>query len=1139
MAMPMSDSKKTPPYSSLIDDTETIELPETYRPPGGVPLTRRPSVAGSFAGTPKRDFLDTSNSRFDMEYEAAKEMDTASISPSLNTKDAPSKTKKIIDALWDHFRPSFILNHLDKKSFIILSRSWIGVFVSILTTTIFPALRYQGAAAFLTIIVSVIQVPGGMTMSQAVWSSIFDLTMVIVAFTISIVSYAISWRIRGYPTIESTMQDLVTEGVCNIGDSKCLSHEMFMGRFLTTKTTVVTVFSMLFAYTIMGCIQTISIFLIPSWVFGAICTTVCGVYFNFTPYFEPWIYGSFIIVPIGFAIAIRVILAVFYFPLTSNYRFFGVIVTSLKSMQSVLNTSMEVLATSVPSNTEYDKNLAEFSKSLPRTIGSFGLLEIEGILCRAELAYSRLDPGDLGQFRSLVRMIVNSFSGCRFYFDKISEKHHSISPSSASPSSIFYPAKSDAGMDTKLAPNKSGKIHAKNLSRFANIVNFKHEESEGETGAFENQFVKRAEESSTDGMNLDDLDVLHSKIMEHYSSFYDAIHKALNAVTDWAEEANDYRLWTVLMPRSRRKRQSKQRHEYDKMKKALSHLELQFKNQRERDYKAWLQNVCSLYPFKSRQHYMFFLSMDSFYECSLERLARGVQRAAAYCVFLDESQPEPCWIYPFMKTRSKVPRFESEYMARGALGADFTNLPTAFVPSGSKIYRNPDSSGPQNRRHLFGLMIQEMWWLINSPKLIFNFKRALAPVVCCFTYFARTTAFWSYNYRILWVAIMAALTVSAKAVDGVYGVCMKEIFTFFGALIGMLVWYIGDGHGDGNPYGFTAAMSGAMVFLLAYRHFHQLAVPMGAVVMVVTTVLVASVGFTDSILQSQDIKLGYGFRIAWIRFVSVTVGLLIATIFTFLPKPVTAKKEIRKVLGEALETFGECHASIANFALQRQSTPEVHITSRSDAILKNLRITKSLVLTAQKLSKQIRYEPPLGGVWPRHKFELLTRLIWDISFLLEDIYFFLDNVKHHQDMPMVLQLMAWTNTDITSGLYSVLVLNSRGLISGNPLPSITPGYLSDLYSRYFQRILDSSTEKENLDEATFLEDRFLQHDGRLALAMILSISAILKRVDGSIRLCKDLVGEMFGIDQELYNYDDRVPLLWTSPLSATSSDDDS
>jgi uncharacterized membrane protein YccC len=131
--------------------------------------------------------------------------------------------------------------------------------------------------------------------------------------------------------------------------------------------------------------------------------------------------------------------------------------------------------------------------------------------------------------------------------------------------------------------------------------------------------------------------------------------------------------------------------------------------------------------------------------------------------------------------------------------------------------RNPDAGPPTHIGHLIGREIVRSYHLLGRPDIFFAVKAGLLTVLVALPSYFKTTAGWFYLNRGIWAIIMAGLTVSQFTADTIFGFVVRVIGTFLGAVLGMVIWYIGSGNGSGNAYGLLAILAVVLPFITFIR----------------------------------------------------------------------------------------------------------------------------------------------------------------------------------------------------------------------------------------------------------------------------------------------------------------------------------
>lgn len=173
--------------------------------------------------------------------------------------------------------------------------------------------------------------------------------------------------------------------------------------------------------------------------------------------------------------------------------------------------------------------------------------------------------------------------------------------------------------------------------------------------------------------------------------------------------------------------------------------------------------------------------------------------------------------------------------------------------------------------------------ILTSRSAMFAIK---AGSLSCLTtlpaYVASSASFYSMN-RGVWCTIMAQMTLAVFSGDTFNSWLARTEATFGGIVAGLAVWYIGAGHGSGNPFGVGAVT--AVVFPLAM--FYRLYYPAPVLTTVVfTTSIMLVIGYS---WQNGNVGMQgnatWGWSVAWRRFVCVFIGVTAAWIWSVGESP--------------------------------------------------------------------------------------------------------------------------------------------------------------------------------------------------------------------------------------------------------------
>ena len=99
--------------------------------------------------------------------------------------------------------------------------------------------------------------------------------------------------------------------------------------------------------------------------------------------------------------------------------------------------------------------------------------------------------------------------------------------------------------------------------------------------------------------------------------------------------------------------------------------------------------------------------------------------------------------------------------------------------------------------------------------------------------------------------------------DTTFGLVSRILTTFFGGLLGTVVWYISSGATDsGNAYGLAAVCAVCFPFFF-YARLHWPGPPISSAIFFVTVMLVIAYSYRNTWISLPGSP-GFGIEIAWV-----------------------------------------------------------------------------------------------------------------------------------------------------------------------------------------------------------------------------------------------------------------------------------
>ena len=1048
-----------------------------------------------------------------------------------------ARTKPLWRKVSAVLRPGYILDFMDYKSFQVVIRTWLQIWVGVILSVVPRTSHWIGNAAYLMQIMGFIAVAGGSLVTTNFISSFICMFYAVAGWLVGIIAMKITHAIRGYPTKEEIVEIIMKDGYCSMGPSagvefnNCVMNVIFTGKFLETKTTVIYIFAIIIGFTLFGLTEKLHRLIRLGFITSVISLIINCCYGVFIPFFDPTSLGLAIIKPMGFAFALKTLLAAIIYPVTSSFQYFAVSNRVFKGLTQAAENNLRFIQTCKPSAPGFT-NYMKYAKEVADTKGNVATGEFLASIMQLEVAISRFDLGDAGEFRSLLKGFVGTAGGYEYFYRLFQERKQFASNSFTN----FGRRGSIASTTASMADRK--------------VISTIHD-SYRSVGAFENNrriniLKKRiATINPEDRVTLSDLDYIASFINKNFSPILEANLAGLVGITEWLEAANQFRTYAYFIPSSFKKHQAKQQECNQKIISLKARLESELENLDDHEKLETLFKTAKI----QNEAFLNLITQTTLFLHFAKTNCKHILRIIDLFLSIDERRPTPSVIHYFTSTmRAKAQSFyDKEYPSDVIL--DFSDLENR---------RNPDSLPPATGYQRFGSKLLKVYkWLYNGH-VWFWIRSGGLVCVSAIPYFCRTTSNWYFSWRLIWLVIMTGVSTAETTGQTIYVFGAKLMYTLFGCLLGGIGWYISTGSGHGNYYGYCAVSGVLYAFLSYYRHFsvHLSLVPQ--ILFSVTTALVLGTSWVDS-KYNKLANIGGGWRVALTRLVGVMIGLIVGSFACIFPKPKTSKTELRGILAGAIAEIGSIHCQVARFANLRFANHSIRILERHDQINEKFRKLSIDLGGISQLVVALQHEIPLSGYWPEARFTKLQACITDLLLLYFILYNIFNRIEDTDEMPTLLRRLAWSDADFTANLFSIIHMVSDSLYYKKPLPQITEASLTikhynslmsqweinriSLNERYYgphnNAKCDHSSDEKGAEVETKRDDetderfgesiiqnlnykKYFSDDGQLKIVALLLVHIIYERLDEIMIIVKELVGERYIFDDTLFEDD---PLL--------------
>ncbi|CAK9440451.1 uncharacterized protein LODBEIA_P45510 [Lodderomyces beijingensis] len=1024
---------------------------------------------------------------------------------------------------YDVIYPNYVLQHLDYPSFKIVFRSWCYVWSCTILTIVPMTSRWFGTASYLLLIVSFISISGGTSIVMNLITACTFMTGFIIAFVHHVIRSKIINDLHGGITEQELIRQLVQEGSCQMNDmlQQCVQDQIFSGRYINTKGVAITILSIISCTFIVGNMRDN---LHPLWkvvyIGGQIGNVIFSCYGHFSPLYQPLAVGYQVLRPAGISLVLKVLSSFIIYPTTSNFNFVTGCKGLLTQLKSTCGKNSNLFNTMRPSAPNF-ANYKGLKKDISGIRAKMAPLEIVASTIWLEYSYGRFDVGDIGQLRSLIKNVISASASYAYFYQLLQERTHF--------------AKDDFGITRKKSTASSlGHGHAKLFSAFHDSYRKVGEyESRKRIKVLRNRIMHHGKGHR---LTTRDIDRIAKFLTENFKILLDVANSGLQEVIEWVDTANNFRVYAWL-PGQWEGYCQKQQEMAQRVKKAKK--EVQVALEKFDDVDALKKMM--LDTARTEEVLLFLISQGILFLQIAKYQLEKITALLDFAIELDERRPTPKFITYFTACKYSKPRH---------LSSDLDEEMPDFLKSNIRV-RNADSLPPANLMQLAGFYVVKVFKFFLSDNFWFWIRAGGLVCIGAIPYFVRTTASWYYNERLVWLVIMISLSISDSTGQTVYTFAAKFVYTFCGCLLGMVGWYISCGNGKGNYYGFGAVTAVIYLYLVFFRHFsvHQTLMPQ--ILFGVTTVLVLGTSWIDTKINPAGANVGYGFKPAWLRFVSVVIGLAIGSLAAIIPTPRSSKTIVRKILGSSLFEVGNVHCDITKFALKRLEDPDYHIQDRHDILLARFRYLLMRISGLSGLLMPLKYEIAIAGYYPESKYLRLQGLVSDTVQLYLMLLIALNSLKEPKVwIPIIVRRVGLCYSELDAEIFATIHMASDSLKSKDPLPKITEANISikhmeflrhqwglnkiTLSERFYsdrerRKSARSNSANSHHEITQHLDyEKFFSQDGQLNILALLVAHMIYNRLDEIMMLVKGLVGEVFDLDDNIlldsdaYSDDDLV-----------------
>ncbi|KAI0371992.1 hypothetical protein BV20DRAFT_940807 [Pilatotrama ljubarskyi] len=450
-----------------------------------------------------------------------------------------------------------------------------------------------------------------------------------------------------------------------------------------------------------------------------------------------------------------------------------------------------------------------------------------------------------------------------------------------------------------------------------------------------------------------------------------------------------------------------------------------------------------------------------------------------------------------------------------AVGED--TPPEDAVQTEEREYRrDPDSRPPANVLQRLANTLHLVYKWGKTAEALFAFRYVVVTIALWIPSVVKSSAHFAYSQRSVWALIMAQTTMNIYASDQVFNYAMRLAGTFIGAVLGMVCWYIGSGHGTGNPYGLAAIAAAFLLPLIFVRIFAPPQYLPGVAMTGATFTLVVGYSWIDGNLPGIFQNVGIGWEVTWRRWVLVMIGCAASFILMMLP-PKSGRKAVRLRNASVMSNLSYLYSHLTSLWLSAEE-PFRRVKGEKDGHAPDRRFTwpaelraKFVTIVEQIQDLRVRtamskWEGSIRGAWASEDYNKLLEAESDMLsglILLGGALANLDPDLRKTTSPHTHVL----NPHFISDVMSMFFLVSQSLRTGEPLHQAQYKNLADRL--HYHSSLAAAGQASNASGGrTRLRQSLTSYEYMFYATAVVAVLQMVQALHESRAIVADLCGEV-------------------------------
>ncbi|EFQ98445.1 hypothetical protein MGYG_01473 [Nannizzia gypsea CBS 118893] len=315
-------------------------------------------------------------------------------------------------------------------------------------------------------------------------------------------------------------------------------------------------------------------------------------------------------------------------------------------------------------------------------------------------------------------------------------------------------------------------------------------------------------------------------------------------------------------------------------------------------------------------------------------------------------------------------------------------------------YPDPEHMPPTNIWQRIGRGIRAISHFLSSEQSSFGVRVAIASFCAVILAYLPQTQEFFFRMRAIWVVIVILIAMNPTSGNSLFGLMGRFIATILATILALVVWYV--------VYGKTAGVIVLTYVANCLQYYPYIKNPRfipPTIIGVITFNLIIAFELLSRKLGIEKVESsGLPYYPVYLfgpyRCIAVIAACAISYFWVVFPSPTSAGSRVRKTLGRSLfvlANFYSCmHTSIEVWINQEQgdindsqSPGQLLDRARTKLLAEEMALSKSL----RVFSDFTRYEPPIGGRFPKETYDNIISAIQTILTSMDLMAFATRNLE--------------------------------------------------------------------------------------------------------------------------------------------------